>query len=363
MHAFQRRLLGALALGAMLVTPGLDAQSLPDGLIVHGYLTQGYGQASDYPIHGVPTSGTGDYRAAAFQTRYTPFGGTAGVVQLSHRRLGESPLMEDEPAVTFDWGFVQQRLGGFEFRAGKVPIPRGLYNEIRYVGVLLPFYRAPTSFYTHGMETVLGGTAAYELEMGAWALDMAAFYGHLPMTLKMTGSQGSEVMDMDIDNTAGFQVFLNTPVAGLRIGSGGFHGKNAESGAASHDITGSVDWSRDRFFARGEIRRASTEGDAIIDANTTTAGYVHGGVRLVGGLWANSQFEWSDRTITAQPGSDLQFSPVRDLAIGATYKFSHKLMLKGEYHDFEGYAVDVPVSPSGPPVENNYFLMSVAVAF
>jgi len=357
MHAFRRTLLSAVALGTMLVPAGLNAQSLPDGLTVHGYLTQAFGQASDYPIHGLPTSATADYRAAALQTRYTPFGGTAAVVQLSHRRLGESPLMALEPAVAFDWGFVQQRLGGLQLRAGKVPIPRGLYNEIRDVGVLLPFYRAPASFYTAGVETVLGGTAAYELGLGSWAFDMAGFFGNVPTVIQVSGADGNQVIDLDIENTAGYQVFLNTPVTGLRIGSGGFRGTNSQGGAIINNITGSADWSHDRFFARGEIARSTTEGWQ------SDARYVQGGVRLIGGLWANSQYEWTDQMVTVQPGFDLEFSPTKDLAIGGTYKFSHQLMLKAEYHQFEGYSVDVPVSPMGPPVENNYFLMSISAAF
>lgn len=59
--------------------------------------------------------------------------------------------MAFEPDVKLDWAFYERKLGqDTSIRVGRIPQPMGLLNETRYVGTLLPFYRAPYNFYQEG---------------------------------------------------------------------------------------------------------------------------------------------------------------------------------------------------------------------
>ena len=99
-----------------------SAQSVSERLGIHGYMTQAYGNATEYPIFGIPTAGTTDYRAAALQFRYAVTGADALVLQFSHRRLGVSAFSTIEDDVALDWGFYQRRIAGGSVRVGKIPM-------------------------------------------------------------------------------------------------------------------------------------------------------------------------------------------------------------------------------------------------
>src|SRR5260370_14664662 len=103
---------------------------------------------------GLTPQGTADYRRAAIVARYSPTPQNAFVVQLGHRRLGDSPTMKFEDNLKVDMAFYEHRFGsGTSLRVGKSALPSGIFNEIRYVGTLLPFYRAPYSVYGEGTNT------------------------------------------------------------------------------------------------------------------------------------------------------------------------------------------------------------------
>ena len=357
------------------IPAGLAAQS--NGLTVHGYLTQGYGESSDISIYGLGTGGTTDYRSLALQFRYAVDPSKAVVVQISHRRLGNSAIQATEPGIDLDWGFFQTRWKGNSIRVGKVPMPRGLFNEIRDVGVILPFFRASKAFYSEGVETVDGISASRSIDLGdsGFSLDAAAYYGEFETKLEYVGTDGLYVLDDRLYNAMGVHGNLNTPIPGLRF-SGDYLRSDYESGTDFSIWTASVDMTQDRWFGRAEYELAESKTSAG-DPNTDyLAWYAQGGFGLTEKLWLNGQYEYNE--ITAHralpsppfPSPVLAYDNIKDTAIGVAYKFSPLLVLKGEYHMFEGYQLDVPHLPLNPATgqaipggETNYFIISLSAAF
>ena len=144
----------ALALALVAIAQQASAQNA-DKLSIHGYLTQGYAVSDSAHVEGIPKEGTTDYRRAALLMRYATTSSDNFVIQLAHRRLGNSPSMQFEPDVKVDWAYYEHTFSGpsTRLRVGKSPIPFGIYNEVRYVGTQLPFYRAPYAMYHEGIYT------------------------------------------------------------------------------------------------------------------------------------------------------------------------------------------------------------------
>ena len=105
---------------------------------------------------GFPTpQGTADYRRAAIVARFAPNPTDNGLRRpVGNRRLGDSPTMQFEEDLKIDMAFYEHRFGDrTSIRVGKAALPIGIYNEARYVGALLPFYRAPFAMYGEGSFT------------------------------------------------------------------------------------------------------------------------------------------------------------------------------------------------------------------
>jgi hypothetical protein len=120
-------------------------------LFVHGYLTQAYARTNEHQLIGINDEGTTDYRMAALQFRYAITTNDNFVIQFSHERIGDSPVMQFKNDVELDWVFYEHRFNdATSVKVGKVQIPMGIYNEIRDVGTILPFYRPIFSFYFEG---------------------------------------------------------------------------------------------------------------------------------------------------------------------------------------------------------------------
>jgi hypothetical protein len=360
-----------LSTGLVLVTLALatPAAAQETKLQVHGYLTQAYGAAHGGTFLGIPEGGTADYRTAALQLRYTMTPNDQFVWQFSHRRLGTSPITVGEPELKVDWLFYSRQMGNLDLRVGRLPIPAGIYNEVRDVGVLLPLYRAPYDFYLEGAftsETVDGLSAGYHLFADApWNVEVSLFGGRYDMTNSNTSydSVGTPIAHtpevVNVDNALGTQLWLNTPVDGVRAGfgasrldvqSGDFEGKWTE-------WHGSLDARTHWATLQAEYRRF-----AIPDVNYT-AGYVYAGFHATPQLTLHGQMEFSDVVLTTAPGAP-KFDYDRTKTIGVSYAFRSDLVMKGEYHATNGHWSDAPVSPIGYPLGKvSYFLVSFSTSF
>src|SRR3954452_18355667 len=130
-----------LATAALLSALATTARAQGDGqLAIHGYLTQGLAVSHGAQFYGMTDQVSTDFRYAALQFRYDRKK-DGFLLQVNNRRLGSSPITDYESAVNLNWAFYERRANdGTSFRFGRIPVPRGIYNEERSIGVVLPFY-------------------------------------------------------------------------------------------------------------------------------------------------------------------------------------------------------------------------------
>lgn len=374
--ATSSRLLAAGLLAAAATGfPGEAAaqESLLDRLSVHGHLSQAYGMTDKHQYLGIPSEGTADYRTAALQFRFQATDRDAMVIQLSHERLGLSPLMGVEPSVDLDWVFYERRLNdATRLRVGKIVMPMGIYNEIRDVGVLLPLYRAPPLMYSERMyavETLSGASLHGEKWLGQdWRLSADVFGGEW------------EYMQLDLEtmgrarNGLGSQVWLWTPVQGLRVGASAlrFTASNVMGMPEDYEepqktFGAALDATFERIFVRSELRHSRFE------IGTAEGYYGEVGVPLGRGFSLVAQAEFADFNWDLSsffpPGMPFPVTfdgnVARDQALALRWAPSPSLVFKLEGHRHRGYLTEDPLLNFlvDPPARFNYGILSVSTSF
>lgn len=342
----------------------------------HGFLTQAYATAnfvdgvpnsptSDEAAIGIPEDGTTDYRFLALQFRYSITPKDTVIVQLSSRAIGISPIEEFEDEIELDWAFYERRLTDYlSLKVGRVQIPLGIYNEIRDVGTILPFYRPPFSFYREGSftsETVDGLVLAYTFAPeSVWSLEADVYAGEWDQ-FEVGGPPDFGTAIARATDAYGFQLWLNTPVDGLRFGFGG-NSKRLTGGVLRDpgvkgdridDWYVSLDGSFSRFVIRGEYHEFDPAfRSAFFPAPiffTFPTWYAQAGVFITEKLafWAQYEtagFEAESTIYTRKEDRNDR----EDIGFSLNYSFRPDLVLKVEYHEVEeeeGSLVPVP----GPP--------------
>jgi hypothetical protein len=354
----------ALPAGADLPESGPPAEpgrvaELASRFHLNGYLTQAYGRSDGNQILGIPKAGTADYRTAAVQLRVDTEQEGSFWIQLGNDRLGSSPAQRFFPEVGIDWLFYLHRFGNLAVKVGRVKIPFGIYNEVRDVGTLLPFYRPSSDFYGTGSftaETVDGAELSYDaLDLGGgWQLDADLFAGNWEF-LAITAEEG--LVQSKARGSVGGELWLTTPVRGLRLGAGGMRYTAETPGlpnAGSHTEHASLEWEAGRAAAHVEVKRR-VSADA-----RETAGYAHLGLRVAPRVSVNVQAEVSNLHIE-EVASTIHVD--RDLAAGVNYTFRDNLVLKLEHHWNRGYRVDALPDFSAPPGKTRYLLASLSTSF
>jgi hypothetical protein len=223
-----RGLLPALALlgaAAAAVAPALASASWKD-IQFGGFISQGFlvnSGPNDYL--GDTSDGTFDFREyavnASFSTGQWRIGG-----QLFGQKLGA--YGDDE--IKLDWAAVDfQAAQWLGFRAGRVKMPRGLYNESLDLDAVRPYILLPQSVYDNRLRDFsasFNGAMIYgniELKK-AGSIDYRVFYGQMPLDIDSGASDFFNIdapfpnLAIDLDSVRGCSLFWNTPVAGLRAG-------------------------------------------------------------------------------------------------------------------------------------------------
>ena len=367
------RALGLAALVALAAAPSLVRAQEGDGrLSVHGYLTQGYGAADGAPFYGLRSQGSSDFRVAALQVRYDRE--KDGVlIQLNHRRLGESQITNFESSVNLNWAFYERRStsGLTTLKLGRVPVPRGIYNELRNVGVVLPMYRAPIIFYDEGAyfsETIDGAVLQHGFRDGKpWSIDASAYAGGWSLlAYDQTGSEYS-IGRVRAENAIGAQVWLNTPAEGVRVGASAqtykWELRDAVTGYVSSkqdvwEVQASLDATRQRAFLRAESMLQNYETDDYY------SNYVQVGAALTPKLWLVGLGEYAyERNWTfLSPTYPEEFVWHRAAGAGLNYKVTPNFVLKAEHHWNKGIQVEQATSPGDAP-RFTYYLLSASASF
>lgn len=333
-----------------------EVESEGPKITFHGFLTQAYGQSDGHQFLGIPEDGTADYRTAALQIRTDVTADDAFVIQLSHERFGRSSIQSVKDDVELDWIFYEHRFGNTAVKVGRVQIPFGIYNEVRDVGTLLPFYRPSANFYSDGAfgtETVDGIVLAHHLDLGArWGLDADVYYGDGELADR--GPQGYTVRDLN--DYQGIELWLETPVSGLRVGAG----------ALRFDIqrsAGTQQWKLYHLSVAADFARVSAHveyREADIVTLKGPAGYFHLGFKVTDKVEVNAQKDLFYLKGPRFPKRKMD----DDLALGVNYFFRPELVLKAEHHWNEGgfFLEDLPFL-SAIGTETQYWLVSLSTSF
>ena len=132
-------------------------------------------------------------------------------------------MTDFESDVSLDWAFYQRAFHeGTTLKIGRMPIPRGIYNELRSVGVALPMYRPPVVFYDEGAyysETIDGAIVSHTFaESSPWSLETHGYVGGWRSLAYDTWSEQYSIQRVRAENAVGTQLWLNTPIDGVRLG-------------------------------------------------------------------------------------------------------------------------------------------------
>jgi hypothetical protein len=351
-------LLCALGSPAAAAAPG-DGDETPEGAAerfkLFGYLNQAYVKSDGNQLLGIPKRGTADYRSLALQLRYSATEEDQVVVQLSHERLGESPLQKLKSDVQLDWAFYQRRLGEeTSVRIGRFALPVGIYNEIHYVGTILPFYRPPSNLYgeiSFASETGDGIVLFHRFTAGSpWSLEADAYFGHWQIIEDL----GGLISTARINNGAGAQLWLSTPVPGLRFGLAGQRfsrpdGEIAQQSDHRTVVVASADGSFDRVQLRGEYRK-----DGGFHAYYGEASY-----RLTPKLALSLQHQAAFVSRFEDPQTRIN----REVAAGVSYRLRAGLVLKAEAHQADTIESEKPITPFGSVARVRYGILSLSTSF
>ena len=343
-------------------------ESFLSRLTVHGYLTQAYADATDFGIFGIPTDGTFDYRLAAVQFRYDLGPKDTVILQFSHESLGDSATEALRDDVEVDWAFYEHRFeAGTALRIGKVQIPFGLLNETRDVGVLLPFFRAPTVVYGEEFftsETLDGIVASHSFGQGSgWDWTLEGYAGGWDVI------ENNTVNLARVDRAAGAQAWLIHPHETVRFGAG--FRRSRITDLLSQEPEDTDYWSVWHVSAEAVLGRFKIQGelrDTEFEEGGQQAFYAHVGVDLSQRWSLSVQAERATFDFAFQ-GGFLDLDLQQDDAIGLRFAISPQAVVKLEHHLTEGFFIDdrppgfFPRFLANDTFETEYSILSLSASF
>jgi hypothetical protein len=372
-----------------------------------GFASQGFLiNSGDNDYFGDTSDGTFDFREYALNASWS-----AGKFRVGAQGFGQKLGDYGDDKITLDWAIVDyQATQWFGVRAGRVKMPRGLYNEALDVDSVRPFVLLPQSVYDarlRDFNAALNGGMVYGnvslKKLGS--LDYRFFYGDIPMS---TDSGANDYFNNDVpyanvsigmDSVFGGSVFWNTPVNGLRAG---FSYTSFEEFTANRlvpiDIPGygrieltmfksadfyerhlfSVEYSRgDWLFAaeggfdeaRYGIAVVGSKAEAFIEFESTYA-YVSAARRINDRLELGAYYSYSKETseIVPQTVSAITIPELtqHDLALSAKYTVNDNWVLKleGHYLDGAGKIFDTPTRPQPfAKRDDSWFMVATKATF
>ena len=363
-------------IGAFAIAPHAGAQDLSDRLSFHGSLNAGVAKADGAQYFGINKDWTSDYRAVALQFGYKLSDDDRAVVQLLHRQLGQSPLQAIEPAVSPIWAFYEHRSGDWTVKLGRAPLPRGLFNETRFIGTLLPFYRVGKDVYGETLENIDGAVISRRIEAGSWGIDANAFGGGFDLKALLPGATAVSTYKARGEQSVGASVIVRTPIEGVRFGAYA-HDYQTLPKSTNPARVATYMYSADGNFTHAWLRGEYTNFRSHSSSqNAYAAWYGQGGIKVDDHVQFAVEHGLAHSLVTLPapfPAYQLPFSEYTGIA--ANYSPNSSLRYKLEFNRQEGYLFDTPVPsfipPTAPPIvmglapktRSNYAIASVAVAF
>lgn len=364
-----RRCLCVGTIFALATVPALRMEAQEDStaggedrVTLHGYFTQGYAQSGKGgPVLGIPAGGTWNYRVLALLTRYQITDDDHLVIQGRYQQRGVSALSDASPQIL--WAYYQHDFQHLKVSVGRAPLPLGIYNTLREVGTVLPFYRAAPNYYVPGYETVDGVVLTNATPLGAWRLETTVYGGALTNLFQVPTSSGNIAVSQRTERNYGTQLWLETPIQGLRIGAQAISYQGV--GAVTPDTTrhtlfgGSIDGTFDRAFVRAEdlwylIPDGGPNGEDVTEQDP----YAEAGVKITERWSLNAQVPLD---FARYGGHTVRRT--YDRVIGIDFAPTPDIVLKVEGHRTTGAFIEEPVALTDPQHGINYVIVSVSTSF
>ncbi len=214
------------------------------GVDIHGFISQGFIKSSSQNNFPVSNSGKGSFNFNDFGINFTKEITPDLHVGMQLSAFDRGNYGRDK--ITIDWAYGDYRFKDWlGFRAGKVKIPLGLYNEARDNDALRTFIFLPQQAYfdyeRDSLVAIMGGGIYGSIPMGnAGTLNYQAEIGVVPAVsdggfAKEIGGMIGDLNMTDISSTTSIAHSLEwrTPVSGLRALATGLH--TTLSGTATVD--------------------------------------------------------------------------------------------------------------------------------
>jgi hypothetical protein len=197
----------------------------PLAIQIHGFVSQGALLTSDNNYLARDEHGSLEFTEAGINfTKPLDDQLTVGV-QLFARDLGP----DGNYSAKFDWLDLDYHWKDWlGFRAGRVKIPFGLYNDTSDIDAVQPVALLPQSVYSITNRNFLLAQTGVELygyrPLGdAGALDYSAYLGSLYLTLD--DANGIHFTNVTVPYVTGGRVLWETPLEGLRLGASALAGE------------------------------------------------------------------------------------------------------------------------------------------
>lgn len=215
--------LGSLVAGAAETAP--PAPTFWQNIQIGGFVSQGYLLSSANDYLGNTSQGTFDFREYALNASYAQ-----GRWRIGAQAFGQKLGDYGNDRIKLDWATIDyQAAQWFGVRAGRVKMPRGLYNEALDVDSVRPFVLLPQSIYDNRLRDFnasFDGAMIYgNVPLKRFgSLDYTLYGGDTPMKPDsgaadfFTTETAFENLAIGISSLAGGTLFWNTPVKGLRAG-------------------------------------------------------------------------------------------------------------------------------------------------
>jgi hypothetical protein len=354
-----------------------------------GFASQGYLLSSANDYLGKTSDGTFDFREYALNASWSK-----GEWRIGAQAFGQKLGDYGDDKIKLDWATIDyQPKQWMGFRAGRVKLPRGLYNEALDVDSVRPFVLLPQSVYDNRLRDFSaafnGGMVFGNVGLGrSGSVDYRVFYGKMPLS---TTSGASDYFNIDapfpnlaisLDSAYGGSVFWNLPVNGLRAGYSysrfknfstlrfvPFRNANTYKDAPNYDRhLLSVEYTSGDWVFAAEAGRENPEYNVHFLNQAPYAllfiknQYYYASVsrRINRQLELGAYYSYSEFSQDAI-GSPVVIprTPQGDCAMSVRFDVSEHLILKaeGHYMDGSGKIFDLPTHPQPPASRSNSWTM------
>jgi len=320
-----------LAAGFVFLAAAVHAMDL-GGVDIHGFASQGFIKTTRENNFAVGNSGRGSFNfndfAINFSKELTP-GLRVGLQLLA---MDRSTYGKDK--VILDWAYGDYRVNDWlGFRAGKVKVPLGLYNESRDNDALRTFIFLPQNEY-------------YEYERDSFnAVTGGSVYGSVPLgaagRVNYQLQVGTFPIAVDGGSAKNYSAFISTPDVALTVTD-----VNSETSVVHHlEWRTPVEGLRATFSGLHTDFKGKAQGigaDGPVDASwrfKSLHRYIFGMEYTYNDLILASEYQLDDYTVSANydpDPNDESFSSKQSADgwyLSATYRFTDWLELGGYYHE------------------------------